>query len=115
MANVLVKFKQRVDKYREEADKRADRRLANARTEAERDKVMDSIRKERFESKRKVADARTALLKSEAAKRRAAQEVKDLGGGGFFSDLQKMIGGYSQPKRRTTRRRTTAKKGGTAK
>jgi len=101
---LLDKFKAGVKKYQDDADQRADRRLARAKTDSEREREEGRIARERLKTKREVAQAKTALLKSEAQRKKAAKEVKDIGGGDFFSGLSR----YLQPpkaKRRAARRK----------
>ena len=85
-------FKQKVKKYMSEADQRAEKRLGNARTAAERDKIRAQLRKEKLAIKKEVAEAETALLKAETARKQAKKELKDIGrskskGGSFFSSF----------------------------
>jgi len=76
--SVIGKFKTGVKKYMAEADQRADKRLAQAKT---------------------------ALLQAEAKRKKAAKEVRDLGGGSSFSGLSNFLW-PKKAKRRTTRRKT---------
>ena len=91
--SILRRFKQKVDKYMAEADERADRKIARARTTTERDKLKAEIARERMGTKREVAEARTALLKAETARKRAAKELREVGnGGGFGRGLASLLG-----------------------
>ena len=108
--SILRKFKQKVVKYRAEADQRAEKKLARARTAVEREKIMAEIKRERLASKKQTTEAGTALLKAEAARQRAAKEVKDIkGGSGFFSGIGKSLAQlqksyYGEPKKKAHRR-----------
>ena len=104
--SILATFKSKVKKYTSEADERADKRLARAKTSAERERVRATIQRERLAAKKEVAEAKTALLKAEAARKRAAKEVKDIGNG-VFSDLRKML----SPKKATRRTKRKSAKG----
>ncbi len=102
--SIIGKFKKGVKKYMAEADQRAERRLAKAKTKVARDRERDKIQQESLATKREVAQAKTALLQAEAKRKKAAKEVKDIGGGDFFSG----IGSFLNPpksKRRVTRKK----------
>ena len=107
---VLSMFKQKVVKYRAEADQRAEKKLARARTAVEREKIRAAIKREHLASEKQIAEAKTALLKAEAARQRAVKEVKDIkGGSGVFAGIggslarfQKAY--YGGPKKKTHRR-----------
>lgn len=108
--SILATFKTKVKKYVSEADERADKRLARAKTSAEREREQAKIQRERLATKREVAEAKVALLKAEASRKRAVKEVKDIGDG-VFSSLRGML----QPKkvtRRKTRRKSVKEKEG---
>jgi len=101
---IIGKFKKSVKKYMAEADERAEKRLAKAKTKAGRESERARIQKERLRAKREIAEARTALLKAEAKRKKAAKEVRDIGDG-VFSGLRGLL---KPPKtrRRATRRKT---------
>lgn len=101
---VIGKFKAGVKKYLAEADQRADRRLAQARTKTDREKIKAQIIRERLTAKREITQAKTALLQAEAKRKKAAKEVRDLGGGRSFSGLSNFLW-PKKAKRRTTRRK----------
>jgi len=103
--SVIGKFKAGVKKYMAEADQRADRRLAQAKTKSAREKERAKIEKERLTTKRDISQAKTALLQAEAKRKKAAKEVRDLGGGDAFSGLSNFLW-PKKAKRRTTRRKT---------
>ncbi len=103
--SVIGKFKAGVKKYMAEADQRADRRLAKAKTQAGRESERARIQKERLHAKREIAQAKTALLQAEAKRKKAAKEVRDLGGGRSFSGLSNFLW-PKKAKKRTTRRKT---------
>ena len=103
--SVIGKFKAGVKKYIAEADQRADKRLAQAKTQVARERVRAGIQKERLATKREIAQAQTALLQAEAKRKKAAKEVRDLGGGSSFSGLSNFLW-PKKAKRRTTRRKT---------
>ena len=103
--SVIGKFKAGVKKYMAEADQRADRRLAQAKTEVARERVRAGIQKERLATKREIAQVKTALLQAEAKRKKAAKEVRDIGGGDAFSGLSNFLW-PKKAKRRTTRRKT---------
>lgn len=112
--STLRRFKQKVDKYMAEADERADRRVARARTATERDKLKAQIARERMGTKREVAEARTALLKAETARKKAAKELRDVGnGGGFGRGLAGLLG-MSTTSRKPARKRKPITKRKTA-
>ncbi len=102
---VIERFTKGVKKYMAEADQRADRRLAKAKTQVARERVRANIEKERLANKREIAQAKTALLQAEAKRKKAAKEVRDLGGGRSFSGLSNFLW-PKKAKRRTTRRKT---------
>jgi len=102
---VIGKFKAGVKKYIAEADQRAEKRLAQAKTKSARDKELSKIKKERLVTKREVTQAKTALLQAEAKRKKAAKEVRDLGGGDAFSGLSNFLW-PKKAKRRTTHRKT---------
>ena len=109
---VIGRFTKGVKKYMAEADQRAEKRLAKAETQAERERVQAKIQKDRLKTKREVSQARTALLQAEAKRKKAAKEVRDIGGGVFAG-----LGGFLKPaktrrrvKRRKTRKTTTRRK-----
>lgn len=105
--SVIGKFTKAVKKYRAEADERAEKRLAKARTSAGREKARAKIQQERLKTKREIAQAKTALLKAEAKRRKAVKEVKDIGGGSVYSQIQDFL--YPPKTRRKTKRRKTRK------
>lgn len=100
---IIGKFQKGVKKYLEEADERAEKRLAKAKTKAGRESERARIQKERLRAKREIAEARTALLKAEAKRKKAAKEVKDIGG-----DVFSGLASFFKPTK--TRRRTTRRK-----
>lgn len=102
--SVIARFKKGVKKYLAEADERAEKRLAKAKTEAGRESERARIQKERLRAKREIAEARTALLQAEAKRKKAAKEVKDIGDG-VFSGLRSFLA-PRKARRRTTRRKT---------
>ena len=106
--NIIRKFQASTKKYLAEADQRADKRLANARTKTEREKIKASIQRERLETKREIVEAKTALLHAEAKRKKAAKEVSDIGGGSIYSQVQDFL--YPKKARRSTRQRTTKRK-----
>lgn len=103
--SVIGKFKAGVKKYMAEADQRADKRLAQAKTQVARERVLAGIQKEKLATKREITQAKTALLQAEAKRKKAAKEVRDLGGGDAFSGLSNFLW-PKKAKRRTTRRKT---------
>ena len=103
--SVIGKFKAGVKKYMAEADQRAESRLAKAKTKSARDKELSKIKRERLVTKREVTQAKTALLQAEAKRKKAAKEVRDIGGGDAFSGLSNFLW-PKKAKRRTTRRKT---------
>ncbi len=100
---IIGKFKKGVKKYMAEADQRAEKRLDKAKTQAAKEKEKAKIEKERLATKREVAQAKTALLQAEAKRKKAAKEVKDIGGGDFFSGISSFLS-PSKPKRRARRK-----------
>ena len=104
--SIIGKFQSGVKKYLAEADQRADKRLAKAKTQAGRESERARIQKERLHAKREIAQAKTALLQAEAKRKKAAKEVRDLGGGVAFSGLSNFLW-PKKAKRRTTRRKKT--------
>lgn len=100
---IIARFQKGVKKYMVEADKRADARLAKTKTKVAREREQAKIEKERLATKREVAQARTALLQAEAKRKKAAKEVRDIGGD-VFSGLRSFL----QPPK--TRRRATRRK-----
>lgn len=90
--DIIKKFKVEVKKYRAAADKRANKRLARTKTKVAREKVAGEIERERLATKREVEQAKTALLKAEAKRKKAAKEVRDIGGGDVFSGLASFFG-----------------------
>ena len=108
--SVIGKFKAGVKKYMAEADQRADRRLAKAKTQVARERVRAGIQKERLATKREIAQAKTALLQAEAKRKKAAKEVRDLGGGDAFSGLSNFLWPKKTKRRTTRRRKTTTRK-----
>ena len=103
--SVIGKFKAGVKKYMAEADQRADRRLAKAKTQVARERERSKIQRERLATKRDITQAKTALLQAEAKRKKAAKEVRDIGGGDAFSGLSNFLW-PKKAKRRTTRRKT---------
>jgi len=103
--SVIGKFKAGVKKYQDEAEKRADRRLAKAKTDSAREKELSKIKRERLATQRDITQAKTALLQAEAKRKKAAKEVRDIGGGDAFSGLSNFLW-PKKAKRRTTRRKT---------
>ena len=101
---IIGKFTKGVKKYMAEADQRAERRLAKAKTQGARDRELSKIKKERLVTKRDITQAKTALLQAEAKRKKAAKEVRDIGGGTSFSGLSNFL----WPKK--TRRRATRRK-----
>jgi len=106
--SIIRRFNAGVKKYLAEADERAEKRLAKARTKASRESEKAKIQKERLRAKREIAEAKTALLKSEAKRKKAAKEVRDLGDGGIFSGIEKMLR-PSKPKKKVRRRKPVSK------
>ncbi len=104
--SVIGKFKAGVKKYMAEADQRAERRLAKATTKSAREKELAKITREKIAIKTQVTQAKTALLQAEAKRKKAAKEVRDLGGGRSFSGLSNFLW-PKKAKRRTTRRKKT--------
>jgi len=102
--SIIGKFTKGVKKYMAEADERAERRLAKAKTQGARERERAKITRERLEAKRQVSQAKTALLHAEAKRKKAAKEVRDIGGGTSFSGLSNFL----WPKK--TRRRATRRK-----
>jgi lipid II:glycine glycyltransferase (peptidoglycan interpeptide bridge formation enzyme) len=88
--NIITAFKAQIEHEKAAAQERAKRQLAKARTDAERDRERAKIQKERLQMQREINEAKIAVLKSESARKRAAQEVKDLGGG-FFGSTRKAL------------------------
>ena len=109
---LLDKFKAGVKKYQAESDQMADRRLARAKTDSAREKEKAKIAREMLTAKREISQAKTALLQAEAKRKKAAKDVRDIGGGSSFSGLSNFLW-PKKTKRRTTRRkarRTTKKR-----
>jgi len=108
--NFLDSFNQKIKKWQAEekasADRQAERDLARAQSKAERKRILDDLKHEELVRQKKVEEARTAALKAEAARRRAAKEVKDLGGGGILNELTKMFG----PTKKTVRRKNSRRR-----
>ncbi len=100
---VIGKFKSGVKKYLAEADERAEKRIAKAKTKAGRESERAKIKKERLRAKREIAQAKTALLQAEAKRKKAAKEVRDIGGGVFAG-----LGDFFKPAK--TRRRVKRRK-----
>jgi hypothetical protein len=113
--SVFGQLRKRVNAYVDDADNRAQRKLAKTRSAQARDKIRTRLNREKMAIRKDESEARTALLKAraaeikaEAAKKRAQKELRDVGGG--FS-LSSFLGVSSSPKRRSpTRRRATAKR-----
>lgn len=101
--SLISTFRAKVKNYLDEADRRAERRLAKAKTKTERERVKASIERDRLKIRREVAEAKTALLKAESRRKKAEKEVRDIGGG-IFSGL------FAPRKGRVTRRRRTTRK-----
>jgi len=101
--SILNRFQERVEHYRQQADQRAEKRLAQLKTKVARDREYARIQREKLKSKKEVTEARTALLRAEARKKRAAKEVRAIGGG-IFADLQGYF--YPPPAKRRKRRVT---------
>jgi len=106
---VIGRFTKGVKKYMAEADQRADKRLAQAKTKSAREKELSKIKRERLVTKREVTQAKTALLQAEAKRKKAAKEVRDIGGGDVFSSLRDYFG-PKKTRKRTTRRKTTRRR-----
>lgn len=109
---LIGKFKQSVARYRAEEEERAQKRLARARTASEREKARAAIQQERMGTRAQIAKAKTALLKAEAEKKKAAKALKEAGNGqDFFGGLRRMlVPTPAKKKRRATRPKTTRKK-----
>ena len=100
---IISRFHKGVKKYMAEADQRAEKRLARIKTKAGREKEEARIQKERLTTKREVSQAKTALLQAEAKRKKAAKEVRDIGGD-VFSGLRNFLQ-PAKPKRRVKRRK----------
>ena len=106
---VIGKFKAGDKKYIAEADERDEKRLAKAKTKAGRESERAKIKKERLRTKREIAEAKTALLKAEAKRKKAAKEVRDIGGD-VFSGLSSFFKPTKTRRRRKTRKATTRRR-----
>lgn len=100
---IIREFNKRVKEYMAGAEERNEKRLAKARTKATREKEKAKIERERLRTKREVAEARTALLKAEAKRKKAAKEVRDIGDD-VFSGLRSFLA-PKKARKRTTRRK----------
>jgi len=61
--------------------------------------------------RKETAEAKAALMKAEAARKRAQKELREAGNGsGFFNSLARSLGSRPAPKRRTTTKRKPAKR-----
>lgn len=107
--SIIGKFRASVKKYMAEADQRAERRLAKAKTEAGREKVQAKITQERLATKREIAQAKTALLQAEAKQKKAAKEVRDIGGD-VFSSLRRYFEPPKPRRHRKARKRVTGRR-----
>ena len=68
-------------------------------------KQRQEERRKRLTTKREVSQAKTALLQAEAKRKKAAKEVRDIGGD-VFSGLRNFLQ-PAKPKRRVKRRKAT--------
>lgn len=104
--SLLSKFTSKVKEYQRGANERAELKLAKAKTESEREKIRTQLRKERIHRQQEITEARTALLKAEAATKRAKKEVKDIDrDGSIMASLKRSINSASKTKRKTTGKR----------
>ena len=105
---LISRFKEARAQYEAEAEERAKRRLAKARTSADREKTRTAIQREQIASRKQLAEAQTALLKAEAQKKKAAKALKEAGNGrDWFGQVRRMLGA-TPPKKK--RKRTARKR-----
>ena len=101
--SIIESFKRGVKTYKSMSEQRAVNRLESAKTKSAREKELAKIKRENLKTKREISQAKTALLRAEAQRKKAAKQVKDIGGGSVYSQIQDFL--YPKPKRRTTRRK----------
>lgn len=111
LENVNRKFRNWQAEEKQRAERRAERQLERAKTNAQRRRILADLEVQAQKRRKEIAEARTATLKAEAARRRAAKEVKDLGDGGFMGEISKMLGyGSKKAVKRRVVKRTIARK-----
>lgn len=112
LQNVNRKFRKWQAEEKQRAEQKAERQLERAKTDAQRRRIYADLEVQTQKRRKEIAEARTATLKAEAARKRAAKEVKDLGDGGFLGEISKMLGYGSKKavKRRVAKRRVVASK-----
>ena len=107
--SIIESFKRGVKTYKSMSEQRAVNRLESAKTKSAREKELAKIKRENLKTKREITQAKTALLRAEAQRKKAAKQVKDIGGGGVFSELSNFL--YpKKTKRRKTRKKVTTRK-----
>lgn len=85
LSNLISKINTAYKKQQEEAEKRAEKRMAKLRTKTAREREMMKLATEKAKSKRDLEQARTAASRAEVARKKAHKEASDLGLSGLFS------------------------------
>jgi len=90
------------NKWKSEADQRAERAIKNAQTKAGRDAIKDKLAIETAQRKRLVAKAQTEQKQAELARKKVNKDLKGAGGFDFLDGF--LAKPKPKAKRKTTKR-----------